>query len=378
VSIDDLEIKILEYHEHTKYLGRKVCFDSFHATELDNRIASGWKKFHLLRDELTSKTYPLTSRLRLLDGTVTPTVLYGCTSWTLTQDMMTKLQRAQRRMLRLVIGTPRRHTSTTTTTAEPPNATTASTPTTQQHDRSNPCSIDTREANDSNNDANNTDSQSADDVASITSDKINVDHVDLTPHEDTQEPWSEFIKRATRIAEQSIDKLGIEEWTATVCKRKWRWAHRIATQPSDRWTRLAAEWEPEVHDTRQTTRQQGRPRRRWEDDLTSFLITSTTTTTIRKHEQPDHHNPPNNASPFYDSNYGRPSTNNRYDDDSNNNDSLNDKPRANENTDDSDDDSNNNDSLNDKPRANWLELVRQQSSQTLEKHYLQHILSKHD
>ena len=110
ILIDGEPISILKFHEHTKYLGRKFTFDSYHSAELGNRISAGWRKFGLLRHELTSKHYPLRSRLKLFDSVVTPTVLYGSSAWTLTKDMHMTLRRAQRRMLRLIIGTPRRHT----------------------------------------------------------------------------------------------------------------------------------------------------------------------------------------------------------------------------------------------------------------------------
>lgn len=267
------------------------------------------------RKRVTSKTYSLRSRMRLFDGCVTPTVLYGCTSWTLTKDMTTKLQRTQRRMLRLVIGTPRRRNNTTTTTT--------TTPTTTKHNRNNHDPLDVDEgttSNDSNdrNDINSdVDSQSTDDVDSTTCDANNLDDLGPTADEDL-EPWPDFIKRATRVAEESIQKLGIEEWTVALYKRKWRWANRIASHSSDRWTRLAAEWQPELHDGRPTIRKQARPRRRWEDDITLFLKTAS------QHEQTDR-SPSNNTSANDDIQDGHCSSNSHYDDSNDDNDNLNEK-----------------------------------------------------
>eukprot|EP00959_Pyramimonas_sp_CCMP1952_P048878 1020984-Pyramimonas_sp.AAC.1 len=42
--------------------------------ELHNRIAAGWGQFNQLRHELTNKRLPLHSRLRLFNGTITPSV----------------------------------------------------------------------------------------------------------------------------------------------------------------------------------------------------------------------------------------------------------------------------------------------------------------
>ena len=75
--VGELNIEILPRTEATKYLGRKVSFDQYNQTEIDNRIAAAWKKIWSLKSELTSKRYSLHDRLRLFEGTVTPTFLYG-------------------------------------------------------------------------------------------------------------------------------------------------------------------------------------------------------------------------------------------------------------------------------------------------------------
>ena len=48
-------------------------------------------------------------------------------------------------------------------------------------------------------------------------------------------------------------------------------ALRIATSPSDRWLRKAADWNPELSTRYRTNRAIGRPRKRWEDDINEFL-----------------------------------------------------------------------------------------------------------
>ena len=224
---------ILHYHQHVKYLGRKLTFDNYHKTELNNRIAAGWGKFHLLRHELTSKHYPLKSRIKLFNSTVTPTVMYGCTSWTLTKDMETTLQRAQRRMLRLIINTPRRRTHKSQ-----------------------------RNGDD--------ESQSTNDATSNPPD-TNLEHLITLTNEELLEPWPEFIKRATRAVETQLAKLHIEEWTTYYLRKKWRWASRTAQQPTNRWSRLAAQWDPQLINPRRAHRPQARPCKRWDDDINTFL-----------------------------------------------------------------------------------------------------------
>ena len=48
-------------------------------------------------------------------------------------------------------------------------------------------------------------------------------------------------------------------------------ALRIATSPSDRWLRKAAEWNPDLSSRYRINRAIGRPRKRWEDDVNEFF-----------------------------------------------------------------------------------------------------------
>ena len=52
---------------------------------------------------------------------------------------------------------------------------------------------------------------------------------------------------------------------------KWKLALRIATSPSERWLKKAAEWNPELSSKYKTNRAIGRPRKKWEDDINDFL-----------------------------------------------------------------------------------------------------------
>ena len=127
VTIDGLDIEILPYIGSVKYLGQRISFDDAVSTEVKNRLKAGWATFTSHRQELTGKHYPLKQRLRLFDGTVTPTILYAASTWTLTEPLRQQLQRTQRRMLRMVIGTPRRRhtdvrpTPSATGPQEPPS-----------------------------------------------------------------------------------------------------------------------------------------------------------------------------------------------------------------------------------------------------------------
>ena len=76
-------------------------------TELRNRIAKGWAKFAIYRDELTNSYYSLRQRMRLFASVVQPSVLYGCVSWTMTKEREQLIQTTQRKMLRKIVGTKR-------------------------------------------------------------------------------------------------------------------------------------------------------------------------------------------------------------------------------------------------------------------------------
>ena len=71
-----MKIEVLPPYRGTKYLGRQLQHSTPHETELENRIATAWRKFHALKNEFTGKTYSRSDRLGLFNGTITPTVLY--------------------------------------------------------------------------------------------------------------------------------------------------------------------------------------------------------------------------------------------------------------------------------------------------------------
>ena len=91
------------------YLGRMMQFDKFHDVEIDHRIRRGWAAFGKFKQELCCKHYPLKQRFKLFDATVNATVLYGSGTWTMTQQREQRLQTSMRRMLRKILGCPRKN-----------------------------------------------------------------------------------------------------------------------------------------------------------------------------------------------------------------------------------------------------------------------------
>jgi hypothetical protein len=108
IKVDEHDVKIMDEAEAERYLGRKLCFADSQLKELNNRIAAGWAAFHKHKGELCSKFYRLCDRARLFDAVVMPAVLYGASTWALTQKMERKLKTVRRRMLRYVFRIHRR------------------------------------------------------------------------------------------------------------------------------------------------------------------------------------------------------------------------------------------------------------------------------
>ena len=97
VQMDGDDVEVVPLDVQTRYLGRVVSVAKYHDDEVQNRIDWGWAKFAVSKKELCDKTYPLYSRLRLFQATVSATVLYGSSSWTLTAECAKKLRVAQKR-----------------------------------------------------------------------------------------------------------------------------------------------------------------------------------------------------------------------------------------------------------------------------------------
>ena len=103
VRIKGMDIEILKANEYTKYLGRKLCFVDPNRSEVESRIAAAWGKFHAMKQELTGQRYSLKDRMRLFNGAVTPTLLYGSEAWAMTKELDNRIKRVQRQMLRMII-----------------------------------------------------------------------------------------------------------------------------------------------------------------------------------------------------------------------------------------------------------------------------------
>ena len=102
VQIDGDNVEIVKTQTSEKYLGRKLCLANYHATELANRLCAGWAAFERYKDVFRSRSYPFRAKAKLFEAVVSPAVLYGSASWTMTKAMETELVTTKRKMLRIM------------------------------------------------------------------------------------------------------------------------------------------------------------------------------------------------------------------------------------------------------------------------------------
>lgn len=246
VLVGDMQISILPFDGDLKYLGRKLCFQDSQEVEVQNRIRAGWAKFMSHRQELTSKSYTLNSRLRLFDAVVSPTVLYGAATWTLTKGHEHILQRTQRRMLRMILGSGRRRQNLNTSVQDNDEHDTANEP---ADDPDLDCDVDSN-------------------VGELLENQLE----DIS-EEDALEPWADWIKRVTHRVEEQVRKLNLQSWVVKARAAKWKWAFRVANHDANRWTRQVLDWDPELlfdGPRSRAQRKRGRPQLRWIDDIVQF------------------------------------------------------------------------------------------------------------
>ena len=166
------------------------------------------------------------------------------------------IQSTQRKMLRLIIQTKRKYKKIERKVVE-------HTIEEENDDKTENCSTDDKSGEDQS-------TKSEDDMDSgATFDEDSDKDIDTAEIE--EEDWFDYIRRSTADAIDRMDHAKIRCWNKTHKKMKWKLALRIATSPSERWVKKAAEWNPEMSSKYRTSRTIGRPKKRWEDDINDFL-----------------------------------------------------------------------------------------------------------
>ena len=103
-NAEKLTADVLGSEGRAYYLGRVIHLANMEDAEISHRISKAWAKYGVFRSELQNKHVPVSLRMKLFDTVVTPTILYGCETWTMTQARVTRLRTVQRKMLRGVRG----------------------------------------------------------------------------------------------------------------------------------------------------------------------------------------------------------------------------------------------------------------------------------
>ena len=107
VKLGDAYVNVLNPDQSEKYLGRKLNLQNQAQVELTNRLQSAWATFTKYKEVFRSRWCTFSLKMKMFDALVTPVVLYGAGSWTLTKEMETQLQTTRRRMLRDMLGARR-------------------------------------------------------------------------------------------------------------------------------------------------------------------------------------------------------------------------------------------------------------------------------
>ena len=68
IEVDNIKIEILGKTASARYFGQKITFEDQETEEIKNRLKAAWAAFHKYRQELTSKDYRLSHRLRLFSA----------------------------------------------------------------------------------------------------------------------------------------------------------------------------------------------------------------------------------------------------------------------------------------------------------------------
>ena len=106
--IKGMEVEVLPPEGFTMYLGRALNLTDVHEVELKNRVKKAWAKFSIFTGELTDQKVSLRLRMKLFDAVVTPSILYGSSSWAVTDSRQKLLRTTQTKMVRCILRAPRK------------------------------------------------------------------------------------------------------------------------------------------------------------------------------------------------------------------------------------------------------------------------------
>ena len=105
VKIDE---EVIEQVDAMKYLGVMISSDGRMEKEVEARIGGATRVIGGLNDVvLRRKELSRSTKLKVVNATVMPTLLYGCETWTLSKQQQLKVQATQMKVLRRIEGVTR-------------------------------------------------------------------------------------------------------------------------------------------------------------------------------------------------------------------------------------------------------------------------------
>ena len=100
IKIEGIEIEKVDQY---KYLGQTIVMEDRTANEVQLRIKAGWSVFGRYKEILQNKDIPMCLKTKVFNQCINPTLTYGCQTWTLTKELVHKIEICQRTMERKIL-----------------------------------------------------------------------------------------------------------------------------------------------------------------------------------------------------------------------------------------------------------------------------------
>jgi hypothetical protein len=98
-----IQSKSIAYAEDYVYLGQNISFKKHKLEEVETRIKKAWSAYwslkHIFKSKLDNKL-----KKKAMDSVITPTLIYGCQTWAITNELIGKVQVFQRTAERSMLG----------------------------------------------------------------------------------------------------------------------------------------------------------------------------------------------------------------------------------------------------------------------------------
>ena len=101
VKIEGIKIEKVDQYI---YLGQTIVMEDRTANDVQLRIKAGWSVFGRYKDIFQDKEIPMCLKRKVFNQCINPTLTYGCQTWTLTKELVHKIEICQRKMERKILG----------------------------------------------------------------------------------------------------------------------------------------------------------------------------------------------------------------------------------------------------------------------------------